>query len=248
MDTLRFQQACDAVLRKEKASSGIGTLSEKSMHAVLKRYFEPDESRHEISVGGFVADIVNENGIVEIQTRSLHGMNKKLDAFLACCKVTVVYPIVCTKRIIWTDKETGEIRISRSSNRKKSLSWALHEIYYLRKFISNPNFSICLMHIDADDYRMQLNKSKARRNCICDRFPTKLNEELYINHPSDFLQFLPENLPSPFTTSDVAKSGNMPLPCAQSLMYFLYDANIAQRVGKDKNSYLYKLNVVGEQN
>lgn len=241
MDTLRFEQSCSAVLNNEKANCGIGTLSEKSMHAVLKRYFEPDESRHEISVGGFVADIVNENGIIEIQSRSLHGMNKKLDAFLQCCNVTVVFPIVDTKRILWTDKDTGEVKISKCGQRKKKLSFALHEIYYLRKYLENPRFSICLLHLEADDYRIQLNKSKSRKNCICDRFPTKLKEQFVIEKYEDFLHFLPDNLPYRFTTSDVANAARMPLDCAQSLMYYLYSGGIAQRVGKDKNSYLYEL-------
>ncbi len=241
MDTARFDKACKAFFDSEKTKSGIGTLSEKSMHAVLKRYFESDVTRHEVSICGFVADIVNEDGIIEIQTRSLHGMEKKLDAFLECAKVTVVYPIVQTKRIFWTNKDSGEVKISRSTNRQKNVKWALHEVYHLRNYLANPNFSLCLMYIEADDYRITVSKSRSRKNCICDRFPTKLADELFISQPSDFLSLLPDDLPCKFTTADVAESGNMPKDCAQSLMYFLYHAKLAQRVGKDKNSYLYTL-------
>ena len=53
---------------------GIGTLGEKSLHAALKLYYEPDSSRHEIPVGQYVADIVNEEGIIEIQTKHLSSM------------------------------------------------------------------------------------------------------------------------------------------------------------------------------
>lgn len=247
MDTQRFDDAAKAVFESEKSNNGIGTLSEKSMHAVLKRYFEADKSRHEVSICGFIADIANDKEIIEIQTRSLHGMNKKLDAFLENHKVTVVYPVVRTKRIICTDKATGEVKISRSTNRQSSVKWALHEVYHLRNYLANPNFSLCLMYIEADDYRLKVKKSNARKNCICDRFPTKLIDELIISRPSDFLQFLPQNLPCPFTTSDVANLGDMPQACAQSLMYFLYNAKLAVRVGKEKNSYLYRLNAVGDK-
>lgn len=242
MNQQRFEEAINTALdRDTDGYSGIGTLSEKSMHAVLKRYFEPDETRHEISIGGFVADIVGENGIVEIQTRSLYGMNKKLDAFLQCCNVTVVYPIVNTKRIIWTDKDTGEIKITRVGGRRKTIFDALHEIYHVRRYIQNPRFSICLVILEADDYRIQKGKSKSRRNCICDRIPTKIIDEIYLQGPSDYLMFLPAGLPHEFTSADVSSLGKMHISSAQSLLYFLNEANLVERIGKIKNSYIYRL-------
>ena len=36
---------------------GIGALSEKSIHAFLKRYIEPDTDYHEVALDGFFADI-----------------------------------------------------------------------------------------------------------------------------------------------------------------------------------------------
>lgn len=77
----------------EKGMGGIGTLGERTLHMVLKRYFEPDESLHEIRVGGFVADIVRPNGIIEIQTRDFSKLRRKLAAFLELGPVTVVYPV-----------------------------------------------------------------------------------------------------------------------------------------------------------
>ena len=59
MDTLRFQTACDHVLQLQQKNTLIGTLSEKTIHAVLKYYLEPDVSYHEIRVGSFFADIKN---------------------------------------------------------------------------------------------------------------------------------------------------------------------------------------------
>ena len=33
---------------------GIGTLSEKTLHAVLKMYYEPDEDNHEVAIDGYL--------------------------------------------------------------------------------------------------------------------------------------------------------------------------------------------------
>ena len=60
----------------------IGTYKERTLHAVLKKFFEPDESKHEIKYKGYIADIINDNGISEIQTTAFHKMRKKLECFL----------------------------------------------------------------------------------------------------------------------------------------------------------------------
>ena len=94
MDIVRFQTACDHVLHLQPKGTLIGTLSEKTIHAILKYYLEPNASCHEIRVGSFFADIKNEQGIFEIQTRQFYKLQGKLAVFLEQYPVTVVYPIV----------------------------------------------------------------------------------------------------------------------------------------------------------
>ncbi len=72
---------------------GIGTLSEKTVHAVMKNYYAPDTDMHEIPIENFVADIFTGQEIIEIQTRAFYKMRRKLDAFLPLYPVTIVYPI-----------------------------------------------------------------------------------------------------------------------------------------------------------
>lgn len=60
MDTERFLQARKEALGRVGGAGGIGTLSEKALHAALKSYYEPDFESREVKVGGFVADIVGE--------------------------------------------------------------------------------------------------------------------------------------------------------------------------------------------
>ncbi|MBQ1985834.1 MAG: hypothetical protein II230_05980, partial [Clostridia bacterium] len=69
MDPERFLKARETALQRTKGENGIGTLSEKALHAALKVYYEPDAESREITLGGYVADIVGEDGIIEIQTR-----------------------------------------------------------------------------------------------------------------------------------------------------------------------------------
>ena len=68
-DQQLFADACQKIIAKERETNGIGTLKEKTMHAVLKNFYEPDVSHQEIKVDRFVADILRDNEIIEIQTR-----------------------------------------------------------------------------------------------------------------------------------------------------------------------------------
>ena len=78
----RFKTACEEIIGGNRAENGIGTLSEKTLHAVLKRYFELDGGICEIKFGRYVADVVlGERGIFEIQTRAFNVLRNKLDAF-----------------------------------------------------------------------------------------------------------------------------------------------------------------------
>ncbi|MDF2567294.1 MAG: hypothetical protein K0R90_750, partial [Oscillospiraceae bacterium] len=115
MDKIKFRQACDKIIDRQREKNGIGTLSEKTLHAVLKQYFEPFLANHETKIGSFVADIVGEDGIIEIQTCGFDKLRKKLDAFLPVCKVTVVYPVTNIKWLSWIDERTGEITQKRKS-------------------------------------------------------------------------------------------------------------------------------------
>ena len=127
-----FNTACERTIQKEHSQNGIGTLKEKTLHAVLKNFYEPDISCHEIKIGRFVADILHENQVVEIQTRNFNSMRKKLDNFLKLYTVTIVYPIVYTKWLYWIDETTGEISSKRKSPKRGCFYDAFYELYKIK--------------------------------------------------------------------------------------------------------------------
>lgn len=79
----RFEAAKNKIIGQNRDRSGIGTLSEKTVHAVLKNYYAPDEDMHEIPVENCVADIYTGTEIVEIQTRSFNRMRDTAGAIPA---------------------------------------------------------------------------------------------------------------------------------------------------------------------
>lgn len=55
--TRHLINAKDKIIGKAHNNKGIGTLSEKTLHAVLKLYYEPDEDKHEVAMSGYYADV-----------------------------------------------------------------------------------------------------------------------------------------------------------------------------------------------
>ena len=88
-----FTAAKNKVVGVIREKSGIGTLGEKTVHAILKNMYEPDDNYQEVAIEGYVADICNNDGIIEIQTRQLNKLRDKLSVFLQDYHVTVVYPL-----------------------------------------------------------------------------------------------------------------------------------------------------------
>ena len=56
---------------------GIGTLSEKTVHAVMKNYYAPDTDMHEIPIENFVADIYTGQEIIS-KTENLGKVKRRM--------------------------------------------------------------------------------------------------------------------------------------------------------------------------
>ena len=221
---------------------GIGTLGEKALHAMLKQYYEPEINNHEIPVGSFVADIVSGNSIIEIQTRSFDRLREKLAVFLEAYHVTVVYPLPKTKWLLWIDGETGETTKKRKSPKQGSINDAFPELYKIKQFLTRPNFLLCIVMVDLEEYRY-LNgwsKDKKKGSTRCDRIPLGIVDEFYFNSPEDYLQFVPEGLQAPFTSKDYMKAAGISLHVSQRALNILHHMGVVERVGKQGNLLIYE--------
>lgn len=242
MDADKFQDACELIDKTVRAKKGIGTLGEKTMHAVLKQYFSSDENAQEQKFGGFVADIMDERGIIEIQTRSFDKLRKKLDFFLKDKSVTVVFPVAKTKWIYWINQETGEISSKRKSPRKGSSCDILFEMYRIKSYLKHPHLRFCIILVNVAEFRnlngWSLDKKKGASRF--DRIPIELVDEVYINNCADYKKLIPEQLKEPFTSKQYKTALGMSLNRAQTALHVLHYVGAVKRVGKVGNAYLYE--------
>lgn len=243
IDEIRFEQAKNKIIGISRERQGIGTLSEKTVHAVLKNYYAPDTDMHEIPIENFVADIYTGSEIIEIQTRSFNNMRRKLTAFLPLYPVTIVYPIPHIKWLSWIDETTGETSEKRKSPKKGNPYQAFIELYKIRPFLIDPNLRLRLDLIDMEEYRLLNGWShdKKKGSDRYDRIPVTFVEEVSIDRREDYMQFIPYDMAEEFTAKDFATSARIPVRLAQTTLLILTDLEIVERIGKKSRSILYRV-------
>ncbi len=241
MDQLSFQHACDKIIDSKREGSKIGTLGEKTIHAILKNYLVSDETCHEIKIGSYYADIADENGIIEIQTRNFDKLRKKLEAFLVRSPVTIVYPIPHTKWLRWVNEETGEISPPRKSPKSGTPYMIFPELYKIKNYLLNPNLRLHIILMDLEEYRFLdgWSRDKKKGSTRSDGIPTGLVEEVLIQKLSEYEKLIPEGLPENFTSKDYQKAAGLRLRDAGTALNILHYVGAVKRIGKKGRAYLY---------
>lgn len=241
MDRITFNQAIAKIISREHEQHGIGTLAEKTLHAIVKNYVEPDEDYHEVPLEGYVADVYRDGHIFEIQTANFNTMRNKLATFLPLYKVTIVYPIPATKWLRWIDEETGEVTERRKSPKKGTPQAVFHELYKIKSFLKNPNLSVHILMIDMEESRLlngwsEDGKKGSHRH---DRLPTELVEEVHLNCVEDYRMLVPVELER-FTSREYAKATKLTVKKAQTALNVLHYLGAVERVDKKGNSFIYE--------
>lgn len=241
-DQALFFRACEKGSPKRKQRSGIGTLQEKTVHAVLKHYIEPREQFHEIPCGNFVADILVEGEITEIQTAHFHVLRKKLEQYLEQYEVTVVYPVPGQKWLYWVDPDTGEIAKPRRSPKTGSVYDCFRELYRIKAFLKHPRLHVRIVLMDMDEYRY-LNgwsRDKKKGSTRADRYPRELREDWMFAGIEDYRELIPEALKEPFTSADFAKAAKIRRQTAQTALNVLRHLGVVEAAGKQGRCIQYQ--------
>lgn len=242
-DRERFDWARRKIIGTQRDRKGIGTLSEKTVHAILKLYYSPDVEMHEIPIKGSVADIFTGTEVIEIQTGNFDKLRAKLDKFLELYPVTIVYPIPHEKWLIWVDEETGEFSKKRKSPLKGSAYMAFRELYKIKSYLTHENLRLKLILMNVEEYRL-LNgwsQDKKKGSTRFDRLPVELVEEIEIDCPKDYLQLIPYDVPEPFSVKEFSKIMHINQRLAQIALHIFGYVGVVERVGKKGNAFLYRI-------
>lgn len=241
-----YQQAKEFVAEEEV----IGIQKEKILHKTLKYYISSDDENHEIKIkksnkGILYADVLIDKDIYEIQTRSFDKLRSKLDEFLKDYNVTIVFPIP-QKKYIYKIEETGEIIGPKKSPKTGKVFDSFKELYKIKPYLTSPNLKLKIILLEIDEYRNVVTKRHSRSSGYIRevQIPKSIYREINLNNKNDYLDYLEEyNLPLEFTSSVFAKAVKIRKAQATIVLNILTYLNVVERIGKEKNSYVYKKNL-----
>jgi len=238
----RFMDARAKVLGEEGSPLGIGTLGEKCIHKVLKFTVEPDVKNHEKSFLGSVADVLNSDGVFEIQTRAFKKLLPKLKKMLPTSPVTVIYPIIRRKSLAWLDPESGELSAKHPTPRRGRPSDILYELSGISELIGTAGLTVRIVLLDADEYRLLdgYGKDRKKRATKLNKIPIALCDVIDVLCASDIIELLPTGLPETFTAAELYRALAFGTRRGYYSLKLLLDLKIVERVGKDGRAYLYK--------
>ncbi|MBN2536526.1 MAG: hypothetical protein JXB88_26825 [Spirochaetales bacterium] len=222
----------------------IGLLNEGSLHSQLKKYYEKPGDRLEQEVDGKHIDIVRGNLLIEIQTGSFSKIKKKLFTLINNNhKVRLIFPVSMTKWIVYIDPVTlHEIRRRKSPKRGKTID-LFNELIRIPAIINKRGFQIEILHILEEEVRCNDGKGSWRRKGvrIVERRLVEVLQSIIYKTKRDFLKFLPETLPSPFTNKILAKQLECGIRQATKITYCLKKMGIIKESGKTGRSIAYTI-------
>lgn len=218
----------------------VGTLREKPLHAALKRWYAEDGDRIEEPVDGYVVDLVRDDLLIEIQTRSFSSMKRKLKALLESHAVCLVYPIALERWIVKLDEE-GEVSSRRKSPKRGAAVDVFEELVSFPELVAHPGLTLELAMVREDEVRRFDGRKGWRRKgwVVEERRLVEVVERLVIDSPETLASMLPEGLPSRFTTADLAEALGRGRRLAQQMAYCLRRVGIIEMVDKDGNALVY---------
>jgi hypothetical protein len=242
-DDVRFQAARSAVLSESVAWDGIGTLSEKSLHKMLKLYLEPNIENHEVAYMGSIVDIKTADGIFEVQTRGYDRLVPKLRRILPTSRVTVVCPLAHEKYMRWLDRETGEMTERRKSPKRENAFDAFRMLFGIRELITHPNLHVRLVYMQVEDFRALdgWDKTHKRGSNRVERIPTRILREESIDSPSDYLAYLPDDLGDEFTAPELSRAIKRTSRYTFYVLKLLEATGTVRQVGKRGRAALYSI-------
>ena len=201
------------------------------------------EEEHEVAMSGYYADIYNDKGIIEIQTRQLNKLRDKLSVFLQDYHVTVVYPLPFNKWLSWVNPDNGEVQGRRKSPRHFTEYDAFYELYKIKSYLKNPNLSINLVLMDMEEYKLLNGWSydKKRGSTRYDRVPAGIRRIVKFDRIEDYMQLVPADLKEDFTVKDFAMAAGVSVEASRYTLNILNYLEIVKRTGRVKNGYVYNV-------
>ena len=224
------------------AYNGIGTLSERSLHASLKDWMAEPGDEIEKIVDGYHIDIVRGPLLIEIQTRNFSAIKRKLSDLIEDHQVRLVHPIASAKWIQRVDKDGRNVS-RRKSPRRGRVEHLFQEMIRIPELAIHPNFSVQVILLHEEEIWKDDGNGSWRRKywSIHDRRLLKVIDSVLLPSAGDYLSLLPMGLPKEFSNRQLSSELKIPNNLARKMTYSLRKMGLLKTVGKNGNAYLFNI-------
>jgi hypothetical protein len=222
---------------------GIGTLGERSLHAALKDWYARPGDEFEAVVDGYVIDIRRGDLLIEIQTRNIAKLKKKLTSLTRAHLVHLVHPVAAEKWIVRLGSDGATRLDRRRSPQHGRITHVFRELVSIPHLIPRGNLTLEVVLTVEEEIRANDGRGSWRRGgwSITDRHLLAVLDRREFRTVDDFSALLPRDLPDPFTVRDLAGALGERQTVAQKMAYCLRGMGAIRMVGKQRNAYLYSL-------
>lgn len=223
--------------------SGIGLLNEKPLHAALKAWCAQPGDEFEVTVDGFVIDVVHGDLLLEVQTANFAAIKSKLRKLVRTHRVRLIHPIPYEKWLVKRAKDGSGDTTRRKSPKRGRVEDVFWEMVSFPRLLANPNFSLEVVLTREEEVRRYEGKHRWRRRgwVIEERRLLEVVERRLFEQPADWRALLPEKLEEPFTTRDLAKAAGIRRKLAQKMAYCLRKVDVIELLGKRGRVHLYRV-------
>jgi hypothetical protein len=219
----------------------IGELNEQPLHAALKAWYAGPDDQVEVSIDGYVIDLVQNDLLIEIQTGNFSSIKRKLCDLVNRYPVRLIYPIAVEKWLIKLPKQGWDHSQRRKSPKRGRVEVLFGELVSFPQLLLENNFSLEIVLIQEEEVRRYVGKKPRHKNgwVTVERWLLNVVTQRMFEKPSDMSDLLPLELPQEFTTLDLAQALDGPRWLAQKMAYCLREMDEIIQVGKRGRSYIY---------
>jgi hypothetical protein len=223
------------------AAPHIGMLSESPLHASLKAWYARAGDRIEVPVDGFVIDLVRGDLLIEVQTSGFSSMKAKLVSLLdAGHRVRIVHPVPVDKWIVRVDGDGTELSRRRSPKHGAPTD-VFAELVSFPELVGDHLAVEVVLTVEEEVRHHAPGLAWRRKGWVVEeRRLIEVVDSVLLADANDLAILVPDDLPSPFTTGDLAAALGRPLRAAQKMAYCLRNTGVIHAVGKRGRSVEYR--------
>jgi hypothetical protein len=219
----------------------IGRLNETDLHRELKDIYRGEHGLTEETVDGFIVDVLLPKEIVEIQTRSVGKLKRKLAILSKSHHVRLVHPIAESKYITRTDTD-GKVLSRRRSPKRGRMEDAFREISSIAELLPNANITIEIAMVAVTETRTDDGRGSWRRKGVS--IVGRRLDEIVNRHEfrvaDDYRNLLPAELPKVFTNQDLRELTGLRYAVIQPITSTLRKMGLISIQDKRGNALLYQ--------